>query len=223
MLISYSINLDNVARRYFNFINYPRFEIRDLVYMICYNSQTINSKYWSAKMLYSGRKYILKKIGEEATEFVLSIIYEDDNSTIMESADFIYHVLLLARGLGLNYIALFNFIKFKTCWLGEIYSLEIMEPLALIKHNYIVNRRNRLLRKGIKVENSIYIMIEKFNRSVFELISLSTRLERSTYVKINALYWVIYDVFINLMVLLCQKNIPYKYISNEISFRMSYR
>ncbi len=66
-------------------------------------------------MLSSGRKYILKKIGEEATEFVLSIIYEDDNSTIMEAADFIYHVLLLARGLELNYIALFNFIKFKTC------------------------------------------------------------------------------------------------------------
>ncbi len=98
-----------------------------------------------------------------------------------------------------------------------------MEPLALIKHNYIVNRRNSLLRKGIKVENSIYIMIENFNRSVSELISLSTRVERSTYVNIDALYWVIYDVLFNLMVLLCQKNIPYKYISNEISFRMSYR
>ncbi len=65
-------------------------------------------------------------------------------------------------------------------------------------------------------------MIENFNRSESELISLSTRVER-TYVKIDALYWVIYDVLFNLMVLLCKKNIPYKYISNEISFRMSYR
>ncbi len=48
-------------------------------------------------------------------------------------------------------------------------------------------------------------MIEKINRSVSELISLSTRGERSTYVNIDALYWVIYDVLFNLMVLLCQK------------------
>ncbi len=189
--------------------------------MICCNSQILNSKSWSVKMLSSGLKYILKKIGEESTEFILSIIYEDDNSVIMESADFIYHVLLLVRSLGLNYIDLFNKIKFKTCWLDEIYSLEIMEPLALINYIYIVNRCNSLLRKGIKVESSIYIMIENFNRSVFELISLSTRIERSKYVNIDTLYWVIYDVLFNLMVLLCKKNIPYKYVSNEISFRLS--
>ncbi|MFP3037799.1 MAG: phosphoribosyl-ATP diphosphatase [Candidatus Hodgkinia cicadicola] len=222
MLISYSSKLDKIIHNQcFNISNHPRFEIKKLIYMICYNIQTLKSKSWSSKMLSSGLKYILKKIGEESTEFILSIIYENDNSVIMESADFIYHVLLLVRSLGLNYFVLFNFIKFKTCWLNEIYSLEMIEPLAVIKHNYIVNKRNNLLRKGIKIESSIYTMIENFNKSVSELIFLSTKLERSTYFNIESLYYITYDVLFNLMVLLCQRNLPYKYVSDEISFRMS--
>lgn len=53
-------------------------------------------------MVVVGSRFILKKIGEEQTELFLAINYETNREVVMESVDLIFHVVLLARSIGLN-------------------------------------------------------------------------------------------------------------------------
>ncbi len=59
---------------------------------------------YTCKLLASGEDEILKKVGEEAVEVILAAKGQGDLRLIEESADLLYHllVLLVARGLSLN-------------------------------------------------------------------------------------------------------------------------
>ncbi len=50
----------------------------------------------------AGRTEILKKVGEEAVEVVVAGALQDDGRVLYESADLVYHllVMLIERGLG---------------------------------------------------------------------------------------------------------------------------
>ena len=59
---------------------------------------------YTTKLFESGIKRIAQKVGEEGLETALAALVEADNALLGESADLLYHliVLLRARGLGLD-------------------------------------------------------------------------------------------------------------------------
>ena len=56
---------------------------------------------YTAKLFSKGRGEIAKKLGEEATETIIASLDETDEKVVSESADLLYHLLVLwaARGL----------------------------------------------------------------------------------------------------------------------------
>jgi len=61
-----------------------------------------------AKLYAKGDKKIAQKVGEEAVETAMAVAADDNIELISESADLLFHlmVLLKARGLGLSDIAI---------------------------------------------------------------------------------------------------------------------
>ncbi len=57
---------------------------------------------YTARLLAAGEDEIVKKVGEEAVEVILAAKGQGDARLVEESADLVYHllVLLLSRGLG---------------------------------------------------------------------------------------------------------------------------
>ena len=64
------------------------------------------AKSWSARLL-SDRQLAAKKLAEEALEASLAFVLEDDDALAAESADLIYHwlVVLAAAGVSLDDVA----------------------------------------------------------------------------------------------------------------------
>lgn len=57
---------------------------------------------YTAKLLAAGRPQIARKVGEEAVELVTAALTDDRQGTIAESADLIYHMLVLWADAGLT-------------------------------------------------------------------------------------------------------------------------
>ncbi len=62
---------------------------------------------WTAKLLSEGPERCAKKFGEEAVETVIAAVSGDKDATASESADVLYHllVLLAATGVSLDEVA----------------------------------------------------------------------------------------------------------------------
>ncbi len=58
---------------------------------------------YTAHLFRSGENEILKKIGEEAVEIIIAAQGEGDERVIYESADLIYHLLVLLAARGLTW------------------------------------------------------------------------------------------------------------------------
>ena len=59
---------------------------------------------YTARLLAAGEDEIVKKVGEEAVEIILAAKGQGDARLVEETADLVYHllVLLLSRGLSWN-------------------------------------------------------------------------------------------------------------------------
>jgi phosphoribosyl-ATP pyrophosphohydrolase len=59
---------------------------------------------YTCELLAAGPTRILKKVGEEATEVVVAAAIEDDERVVYETADLVYHllVMLASRDLAWN-------------------------------------------------------------------------------------------------------------------------
>lgn len=62
---------------------------------------------YTAKLLAGGPGFAAKKLGEEAVEVIIAALEGDADQLAAESADLLYHwlVLLAARGVDLNAVA----------------------------------------------------------------------------------------------------------------------
>lgn len=65
------------------------------------------SESWTARLLAGGAPLIGKKLAEEAVETVIAAVQGDQDAIAAESADLIYHwlVLLAASGVSLDQVA----------------------------------------------------------------------------------------------------------------------
>ncbi len=57
---------------------------------------------YTAKLLFGGREKIAKKLGEEAVETVIAAIHGDRDAIAAESADLLYHWLVLLESTGVT-------------------------------------------------------------------------------------------------------------------------
>jgi phosphoribosyl-ATP pyrophosphohydrolase len=63
---------------------------------------------YTAKLLAKGTAHIAKKFGEEAVETVIAAMQADPQALVMESADVIYHWLVLMQSLGVDPQAVYD-------------------------------------------------------------------------------------------------------------------
>ncbi len=57
---------------------------------------------YTAKLLHQGRAKIAQKMGEEAVETAIAAVAKDSDAVVAESADLIYHLLVLWADCGVE-------------------------------------------------------------------------------------------------------------------------
>ncbi|MGB7432645.1 MAG: phosphoribosyl-ATP diphosphatase [Ahrensia sp.] len=71
------------------------FSLQDLEAIITERASVNDGSSWTAKLVAGGMQRVGKKFGEEATETLIAALSEDDPALVGESADLLYHWLVL--------------------------------------------------------------------------------------------------------------------------------
>ncbi len=81
-----------------------RFTIHDLAATIDARAASGGDTSYTRKLLDKGTDHCAKKLGEEAVETVIAAVENNRDHLIAESADLIFHLLVLlkSRGIGLS-------------------------------------------------------------------------------------------------------------------------
>ncbi len=81
-------------------------ELDDLYRVILSRKESQSESSYTASLFEAGEKKILAKIEEEADEVIDAAMNKDDSEVVWETADLLYHllVLLAAKGIGLDRI-----------------------------------------------------------------------------------------------------------------------
>jgi phosphoribosyl-ATP pyrophosphohydrolase len=79
------------------------FDIHDLEQRIIERAQASPDESYTRKLLDRGVAYCAKKLGEEAVETIIAAVADDREHMIGETADLVYHLLVVlqARGIAL--------------------------------------------------------------------------------------------------------------------------
>src|SRR5438105_7941996 len=80
----------------------PRFTIHDLAATIDARAASGTDSSYTRKLLDKGPEHCAKKLGEEAVETVIAAIENDRGHLIAESADLIFHLLVLLKSRGVT-------------------------------------------------------------------------------------------------------------------------
>ena len=80
----------------------PRFTIHDLAATIDARAASGGEASYTKKLLDRGAEYCAKKLGEEAVETVIAAVENDRGHLIAESADLVYHLLVLLKSRGIK-------------------------------------------------------------------------------------------------------------------------
>jgi phosphoribosyl-ATP pyrophosphohydrolase len=76
------------------------FTLADLERVIAERSSASPENSWTARLLAEGAARAAKKLGEEAVETVVAAVENDKDALIGESADLLYHLLVVLRARG---------------------------------------------------------------------------------------------------------------------------
>ncbi len=74
-----------------------RFSLSDLEAIIAARAAAPPDESWTAKLLSQGPSRVAKKFGEEAIEAVIAAVEGDRAALVAESADVLFHLLVLLR------------------------------------------------------------------------------------------------------------------------------
>ncbi|MFZ1885595.1 MAG: phosphoribosyl-ATP diphosphatase [Rhodoplanes sp.] len=80
----------------------PGFTLHDLERRVAARAKANADVSYTRKLLDRGPAYCAKKLGEEAVETVLAAISERRDRVIAESADLLYHLLVLLKARGIK-------------------------------------------------------------------------------------------------------------------------
>lgn len=73
------------------------FTLADLERIVAERSGASPDQSWTAKLIAAGQPKAAKKLGEEAVETVIAAIEGDRPALISESADLLYHLMVVLR------------------------------------------------------------------------------------------------------------------------------
>jgi phosphoribosyl-ATP pyrophosphohydrolase len=73
------------------------FTLADLERIVAERASASPAESWTAKLLAAGPERAAKKLGEEAVEAVIAAVKGDRDELIAESADLLYHLLVVLR------------------------------------------------------------------------------------------------------------------------------
>jgi phosphoribosyl-ATP pyrophosphohydrolase len=79
-----------------------RFTLHDLAATIDARAASAGEGSYTKKLLDKGPEHCAKKLGEEAVETVIAALGTDRNHLIAESADLLYHLLVLLKARGVT-------------------------------------------------------------------------------------------------------------------------
>ncbi len=77
------------------------FTLSDLERIVAERALSGDEGSWTAKLYRAGMERAAKKLGEEAVETVIAAVKGDDKALISESADLLYHWLVVMKVAGL--------------------------------------------------------------------------------------------------------------------------
>lgn len=82
----------------------PKFSLQALEETIAARIAADDDASWTARLARAGQEKAAKKLGEEAVETVIAAIRDDRGALVSESADLIYHwlVVLAVAGISLD-------------------------------------------------------------------------------------------------------------------------
>jgi phosphoribosyl-ATP pyrophosphohydrolase len=80
----------------------PRFTIHDLAATIDARAASGGESSYTRKLLDKGTEHCAKKLGEEAVETVIASLGNDRDHLIAESADLIFHLLVLLKSKAVS-------------------------------------------------------------------------------------------------------------------------
>jgi phosphoribosyl-ATP pyrophosphohydrolase len=79
-----------------------RFTVHDLAATIDARAATGGDASYTRKLLDKGAEHCAKKLGEEAVETVIAAVENNRDRLIAESADLLYHLLVLLKSRGVR-------------------------------------------------------------------------------------------------------------------------
>ena len=79
-----------------------RFTLADLEQRVSDRAQASAEKSYTRQLLDKGVSHCAKKFGEEAVEAVMAAVAEDRDRLIAESADVLYHLLVVLEARGIK-------------------------------------------------------------------------------------------------------------------------
>ena len=82
----------------------PRFTVHDLAATIDARAATGGDVSYTRKLLDKGAEHCAKKLGEEAVETVIAAVENNRDRLIAESADLLYHLLVLLKSRGVKLV-----------------------------------------------------------------------------------------------------------------------
>ena len=71
------------------------FTLSDLEQIVASRAKAVPDESWTAKLVAAGQKKAAKKLGEEAVETVIAAVSDDRKNLIDESADLLYHLMVV--------------------------------------------------------------------------------------------------------------------------------
>jgi phosphoribosyl-ATP pyrophosphohydrolase len=80
-----------------------RFTVHDLAATIDARAASGGEASYTKKLLDKGAEHCAKKLGEEAVETVIAAVENDREHLIAESADLVFHLLVLLKARGISF------------------------------------------------------------------------------------------------------------------------
>lgn len=73
------------------------FTLAELEAIVASRAQADPSQSWTAKLVAGGQDKAAKKLGEEAIEAVMAAVKDDRENLVYESADLLYHLMVVLK------------------------------------------------------------------------------------------------------------------------------
>ena len=77
------------------------FSLGDLERIVAQRAKASPEESWTAKLVAAGQTKAAKKLGEEAVETVIAAVSQDRKDLIGESADLLYHLMVVLNIAGI--------------------------------------------------------------------------------------------------------------------------